>query len=87
MIPTERKFRPYGTNKQLPIIGRAKVQLKAEAGAVIETFVYVNDDDAESSLLGEKDAQRLGIVIICPEGAPEQVEVRRIKYSTKEELY
>ena len=24
--------------------------------------------------------------MICPEGAPEQVEVRRIKYSTTEEL-
>ena len=86
LLPTKLKFRPYGTNKQLPVIGRAKVQLKAEAGAVIETFVYVNDDEAESSLLGEKDAQRLGIVIIRPEGAPEQVEIRRIKYSTKEEL-
>ena len=62
MTPTKLKFRPYGTNKQLPIVGRAKVQLRAEAGAVIETYVYVNDDAAESSLLGEKDAQRLGIV-------------------------
>ena len=86
LMPTKLKFRPYGTNKQLPIIGRAKIQLKAEAGAVIETFVYVNDDATESSLLGEKDAQRLGIVTICPEGAPEEVEVRKIKYSTKEEL-
>ena len=44
------------------------------------------DNEAESSLLVEKDAQRLGIVMIRPEGAPEQVEIRRIKYSTKEEL-
>ena len=82
MMPTKLKFRPYGTNKQLPIIGRAKIQLRAEDGAVIETFVYVNNDAAESSLLGEKDAQRLGIVTICPEGAPEEVEVRKIKSST-----
>ena len=56
LMPTKLKFRPYGTNKHLPIIGRAKVQLKAEAGAVIEIYMYVNDDAAESSLLGEKDA-------------------------------
>ena len=56
VTPTKLKFRPYGTDKQLPIIGRAKVQLKAVAGAVIETYVYVNNDAAESSLLGEKDA-------------------------------
>ena len=43
--PTRLKFRPYRTNKQLTVIGRAKVQLQAEAGAVIETYVYVNDDD------------------------------------------
>ena len=86
LILTKLKFRPYGTNKELPVIGRAKVQLRAEAGAVIETYVYVNNDTAETSLLGEKDAQRLGIVTIHPEGAPEQVEFRRIKYSTKEEL-
>ena len=64
LLPTKLKFRPYGTDRQLPILGRAKIQLKAEAGAVIETYVYVNDDTAESSLLGEKDAQRLGIVTI-----------------------
>ena len=38
LMPTKLKFRPYGTNKQLPIIGRAKVQLKAEPRAVIGTF-------------------------------------------------
>ena len=53
---------------------------------MIEAYLYVNDDTAELSLLGEKDAQRLGIVMIRPEGAPEQVEVRRIKYSATEEL-
>ena len=39
---TKLKFRPYGTNQYLPIRGRAAVRLKAEAGAVIDTEVYVN---------------------------------------------
>ena len=34
---TRLKFRPYGTNHYLPIIGRAAVRLKTKAGAVIET--------------------------------------------------
>ena len=38
--------------------------LKAQAGAVIATYVYINDDDSETSLLGKDDAERLGIVKI-----------------------
>ena len=71
---TKLKFRPYGTNHYLPIKGRAAVRLRAEAGAVIETEVYVNGDRSEDSLLGEKDAERLGIITSRPE-----VEIRRIK--------
>ena len=35
MVKTKIRFRPYGTNEQLPIRGRAKVQLRAKAGATI----------------------------------------------------
>ena len=66
---TRLKFRPYGTNHYLPIIGRAAVRLKALAGAVIETEVYMNRDRSEESLLGEKDAAKLGVVTVSPEGA------------------
>ena len=51
---TNTKFRPYGTSVQLPILGKAKVWLKAQAGAVIATHVYVSEDDNETSLLGKK---------------------------------
>ena len=80
---TRLKFRPYGTNQYLPIIGRAAVRLKAKAGAVIDTEVYVNEDRSEDSLLGEKDAERLGIVTVRPEGAAREVEIRRIKQNCK----
>ena len=76
---TRLKFRPYGTNHYLPIKGRAAVKLWAEAGAMIETEVYVNGDSSEDSLLGEKDAERLGIITLRPEGASEEIEIRRIK--------
>ena len=63
---TSTKFRSYGTSVQLPIQGKAKVYLKAQAGAVIATYAYINDDDSKTSLLGKNDAERLGIVKINP---------------------
>ena len=95
MVKTKIKFRPYGTDTHLPVRGRAKVQLRAKAGAVITTYVYVNDDDKESSLLGKRDAQRLGIIKINLEGREEEVKpegqdrsasCRRIKQNKKTEL-
>ena len=73
LVRTKLKFRPYGTQIRLPIKGRAKVQLKARAGAVITTYVYINDDENDSSLLGEKDAKRLGIVKINLRGSNKEV--------------
>ena len=66
---TNTRFRPYGTSVQLPIQGKAKVWLKAQAGAVIATYVYINDDDSETSLLGKNDAERLGIIKINLRGS------------------
>ena len=80
------KVRPYGTNHHLPIIGRAEVRLEAKAGAVIETEVYVNKESLEESLLGEKDAERLGIVTVSPEGEAEEVDIWRINQNSKARL-
>ena len=60
--------------------------MKAEAGAVIDTEVCINEDRLEDSLLGEKTAERLGIVIVRPEGAAKEVEIRRIKHNSKAKL-
>ena len=73
-----------GTSIQLPIKGKAKVWLRAQAGAVIATHVYINDDNSETSLLGKKDAERLGIVKINLRGSRE--EVNRIKVCRKADL-
>ena len=73
LVPTSKRFRPYGTYYQLPIIGRVQVTLKAARGATIKTWVYVVNSDKELSLLGEKDAIRLGIVKLDLKGAAEEV--------------
>ncbi len=84
VMKTSTRFRPYGTSVQLPIRGKAKVYLKAQAGAVIATYVYISEDDSETSLLGKHDAERLGIVQINPRGSRE--EVKRIKLCRKPDL-
>ena len=96
MVKTHKKFRPYGTDIQLPVRGRAKVYMRAKAGALICTYVYVNDDDKETTLLGKRDAERLGIVNINLRGSREEVrqdetngeteEVQRVKLCRKSEL-
>ena len=79
MVKTKIKFRPWGTDQKLPIRGRAKVQLRAQAGATITTYVYINDDDRDASLLGKSDALRLGIVKLNLQGDPEEVDRKRVK--------
>lgn len=86
LVKTRLKFRPYGTDHKLPVRGRAKVKLQAKAGATITTYVFVNDSDKDSSLLGKADAIRLGIIKINLAGEVEEVvpsgkmdEVSRIK--------
>ena len=55
--------------------------LRAQAGAVIATHIYINEGDSETSLPGKKDAERLGIVKINLGGSRE--EVNRIKVCRK----
>ena len=74
--PTTLKFRPYGTRHFLPILGRAKMTLQAEAGATIDTEVYVNDSETEESLLGEMDVEWLGINQVQVRGGSKAMEVR-----------
>ena len=74
LVKTRLKFRPYGTENRLPIRGRAKVQLKSKAGATITTYVFVNDSDRDSSLLGKMDAIRLGIIKVNLDGEPAEVD-------------
>ena len=50
-----KQFRPFGTAYHLLIQGKAHVNLTAQKGAQIDTYVYIIDDPKEQSLLGEED--------------------------------
>ena len=80
-VKTSKRFRPYGTAYHLPIKGKAKVTLKAERGATIETWVYIVDDKREQSLLGEADAIGLGIVKLDLRGSDAET-VNKLEYET-----
>ena len=60
--------------------------MKAENGASIDTWVYIVNSYKESSLLGESDAVRLGIVTINLKGASEEVTVQKVDFLTKSAL-
>ena len=95
-VKTSKKFRPYGTDASLKILGKALVTLKAENGAKILTWVYIHDSKLEKSLLGEIDAIRLGIVKINLKGATHEVmiddedddllDVQRIQYARRDRI-
>ena len=78
------KFRPFGTNFQLPILGRTKCTKRASAGAQITTIVYVVKGETES-LLGLSDGKRLGIIKIDPDGENVEVvgQLKQIKKEAK----
>ena len=84
-VKTSKRFRPYGTVYHLPIKGKALMNITAERGASIETWVYVVDDHREQSLLGESDAVRLGIVTLDLKGSEEEI-VNKVEYLRKAEI-
>ena len=87
-VKTAKRFRPFGTAYHLPIRGKVHVNLTAQKGAQIDTYVYRIDDPKEQSLLGEEDAKRLGLVKLKPKGATHEVispaeTIKCISYPTK----
>ena len=60
----------------LSILGQAKLTLQVEAGATIDTEVYMNDNETEEYLLGEKNMERLGIVQVQAQERSAAEEVR-----------
>jgi hypothetical protein len=74
-VKTSKKFRPYGTQKHLPIRGKAVISLQSKNGARIKTRVYIINSRKEQSLLGKYDGIRLGIVKLNPNGGKEAVSI------------
>ena len=79
-------LKPYGTKEHLPIMGRSKCKMQAEAGATIHSMVYVMRGK-EQPLLGLLDAQRLGIIQMNMKGAGQKVDtVARLEDTGKQPI-
>ena len=78
-----RKFRPYGTECTLPILGRIKCYMRAVGGKVVKAMIYIVQGETES-LLGLKDAEALGILQIRPEGKEPEEQVGQLYEVHKE---
>ena len=78
------QFRPYGTKQYLPILGRSKCILQAQAGYSIQSMVYVVRGE-EQCLLGKEDAKKLGIIDLNMQGRPKTEDtVNRVQKVIKE---
>ena len=64
LMPTQTKFRPYGTKTHLPIAGQLPATLTSRNGAQHKTTIYVIDGHRTEPLLGDADAKALGILSI-----------------------
>ena len=49
LVKTSKRFRPFGTAYNLPIRVKAYVNLTAQKGAQIDTYVYIIDNPKEQS--------------------------------------
>ena len=68
LYKTERKFRAFGSGQHLPVLGWSKLKITAKGGTTVITHVYVVASQ-DTSLLGLREAEALGIVDINPLGA------------------
>ena len=71
------KFRPYGTTNSLPIMGTVRVVLKCQAGETKRTTLHVIKGQ-EESLLGKRDCEAMGIIVINKEGCEKIEKVMHI---------
>ena len=76
------RFRPYGMEKKLPILGRLKVKMRNESGKTIKTMAYIVKGQ-EESLLGKNNGDMLGIIKIKKEGDPPTERTRRLETEKK----
>ena len=83
VVPAECHLRAWGSDTNLDVKGMFRAKLEAARGAQTDTWVYVVAGTRPEPLLGEKDAEELGIITFDPAGrsATEEdvVAVRKVE--------
>lgn len=78
-------FRPYSTDREIPLLGMCDMRLWNENGKTIPMRVYIAEGE-EESLLGRQDAINLGILRINLDGDEPEDNVNKLRCITPELL-
>ena len=65
---TKKKFRPFGVKQSLQCLGKVKLNLETESKSSTLSNIFVVKN-AKESLLGIREAERLGVLQINPKGS------------------
>ena len=68
IVVSDCHLRVWGSEKRLDVKGMFQTDLKSTGGGCKRTWLYVVDGDRLEPLLGEADAEDLGIILFNPEG-------------------
>lgn len=68
LVPTKRSLRARGTTGSLYVKGMFRTTVATIKGTTCKSWVYVVAGHRPEPLLGDKDAERLGIITFNPEG-------------------
>ena len=85
VVPADCHLRAWGSDTYLDVKGMFRTELMAPGGAKTDTWVYVVAGTRPEPLLGENDAEALGIITFNPQGhllSKEEENVLNIKPSS-----
>ena len=68
IVASDCHLRAWGSKVRLDVKGMFQASLRSTGGAHKETWIYVVDGDRPEPLLGEDDAEDLGIIVFNPAG-------------------
>ena len=72
-------LRAWGSSSTLDVKGMVRTEIRTEKGARRSSWVYIVGGHKPEPLLGDRDAEALGIVTFNPEGRePEQSELEEV---------
>ena len=79
LVPAKRTLRAWGARDELDVKGMFRTTITTSKGATSRSWVYVVAGHRPEPLLGDKDAERLGIIAFRPEGREPTKEERSSK--------
>ena len=78
IVPAKCHLRAWGSEKYLDTKGMFQTTIECERGAKVQTWVYVVGGTRPEPLLGDNDAENLGIITFDPRGKESNEIVNRI---------